>query len=259
MTKGRAAPDEPQPIDAEFEPSFAPEDRRRKAFAPPPLRSRSVTLPEMLLASAAASVLGAVMAIVVTNANSGADTGTLARELDTLTSGQSDLSARADRMSEEVVAIRSRLESQSDRLARQDEAELALRGEIAAVAGQVSTLTGAGAPSPGTTPGNTPLGILLSRLTRLETILADDAASPQTTRQVQRSLTDLKAQVEQLYSSNTTLAGALAQREATLAAIETSLGSLSGEVERSRARQTRRGGLQQDLASSSLQKRRVRR
>ncbi|HEX5006997.1 MAG TPA: hypothetical protein VFV70_07780 [Hyphomonadaceae bacterium] len=107
---------------------------------------------------------------------------------------------------------------------------MSLRGEIAAVAGQVSALTGAGTAEPGATASNTPLGILLSRLTRLETILADDAASPQTTRQVQRMLTDLKSQVEQLYASNTQLTEALAQRESALAAIETSIGSLSGEV-----------------------------
>jgi hypothetical protein len=231
MTSGRAAQDEPKPIEAEFEPSYAPEPRSKKGFAPTPMRSRSATIPEMLLASAGAAVLGAVMAIAVTNANSGAETGTLAREIDSLTTSQTALSARADRMSEDLVTIRSRLESQAERLARQDEAELSLRGEIATVAGQVSALTGAGAPEPGATAGNTPLGILLARLTRLETILADDAASPQTTRQVQRMLTDLTSQVEQLYVSNTTLTETLAQREATLAAIETSLGSLSGEVE----------------------------
>ena len=231
MTSGRTAPDEPQPIEAEFEPSFAPEARQKKGFAPPPMRSRSVTIPELLLASSAAAVLGAVMAIAVTNANSGAETGTLARELDSLSTSQTAFSARADRMSEDLVAIRSRLESQAERLSRQDEVESSLRSEIATVASQMSALTGAGAPEPGTTASNTPLAILLARLTRLETILADDAASPQTTRQVQRMLTDLTSQVEQLYLSNTTLTEALAQREATLAAIETSIGSLSGEVE----------------------------
>jgi hypothetical protein len=231
MTNGRAAPNEPLPIEAEFEPSYAPEPRPKKGFAPPPMRSRSATIPEMLIASCAAAVLGAVMAIAVTNTNSGAETGTLARELDNLATSQTALSARADQMSEDLVAIRSRLESQAERLARQDEVELSLRGEIATVAGQVSALTGAGAPEPGATASNTPLAILLARLTRLETILADDAASPQTTRQVQRMLTDLKSQVEQLYVSNTTLTDALSQREATLAALETSLGSLSGQVE----------------------------
>ncbi len=230
MTSGRAIQEEPQPIEAEFEPSYAPEARPKKGFAPPPLRSRSVTIPEMLLASSAAAVLGAVMAIAVTGANSGAETGTLARELDNLAATQTALAARADRMSEDLVTIRSRLESQAERLVRQDQAETALRSEIATVAGQLSALTGAGASEPGTTASNTPLGILLSRLTRLETILADDAASPQTTRQVQRMLTDLKSHVEQLYASNTQLTEALAQREATLTAIETSLGSLSGEV-----------------------------
>lgn len=231
MTKGRAAPNEPQPIEAEFEPSYAPEERP-KGFSPPPLRSRSATVPELLMASGAAALLGAVMAIAVTNANSGAETGTLARELDNLAGSQAELSARAERMSEDVVAIRSTLNSQAERIGRQDQAELALRTEIAAVAGQVSALTGAGGgePTPGTAASNTPLGILLARLTRLETILAEDAATPSTTGQMQRSLRDLKAQVEQLYSANAGLTQLLAEREASIAGLEASLGAVTGEV-----------------------------
>jgi hypothetical protein len=231
MTKGRAAQDEPQPIEAEFEPSYAPQERP-KGFSPPPLRSRSATVPQLLMASGAAALLGAVMAIAVTNANSGAETGTLARELDNLAGSQAELSARAERMSADVVAIRSALDSQADRIGQQDKAELSLRTEIAAVASQVSALTGAGggAPTAGTSASNTPLGVLLGRLTRLETILAEDAATPSTTGQMQRSVRDLKTQVEQLYSANATLAEVLGQREASIAALETSLNAVTGEV-----------------------------
>ncbi len=189
-------------------------------------------MPELLMASGAAALLGAVMAIAVTSANSGAETGTLAREIDNLAASQSDLAARAERMSADVVSIRSTLDSQSERLARQDEAERSLRTEIAAVAGQVSALTGAGggAPTPGTSAANTPLGVLLARLTRLETILAEDAATPSTTGQMQRALRDLKTQVEQLYAANAALTETLGQREASILALETSLGAVTGEV-----------------------------
>lgn len=244
MTKGRAATIEPQPIEAEFEPSYAPE-AKPKSFSPPPLRSRSATVPELLIASGAAALLGAVMAIAVTNANSGAETGTLARELDNLAGSQAELSARAERMSADVVAIRSTLDSQADRMGRQDQAELALRTEIAAVASQVSALTGAGGgePTPGTAASNTPLGVLLARLTRLETILAEDAATPSTTGQMQRSLRELKTQVEQLYSANVALTEALGQREASLVELDASLAAVTGEVaaikgETAKARQT---------------------
>jgi hypothetical protein len=77
---------------------------------------------------------------------------------------------------------------------------------------------------------NTPLGVLLARLTRLETILAEDAAAPSTTGQMQRSLRDLKVQVEQLYSANAGLTEALAQRETSIAGLEASLGAVTGEV-----------------------------
>src|SRR5689334_7677729 len=134
MTNERAVRDEPEPIDAEFEPKGKPRARNSRPFgAPPRLRSRSASRVELLIASSAAAAIGATMAIIVTNANSGASTGTLARELDTLRSGQDEIGGRISQMSSDMVTLRSRIEAQADRLDRQDEGELALRGEISAV------------------------------------------------------------------------------------------------------------------------------
>ena len=98
---------DPEPIEAEFEPSSPPrphqKTRRKRSYAPPPFRSRTVTLPALLLGCTAAAILGAVMAIVVVGANSGASTGTLAREIDALTQGQAALAARADQVSADLV------------------------------------------------------------------------------------------------------------------------------------------------------------
>jgi hypothetical protein len=239
MTNGGAVPDEPEPIDAEFEPTGENEPRRNRKFAPAPMRSRSIGLSELLIFSGGASVLGAVMAIVVTNANSGASTGTLAREIDALNRAQSELSARADQTSSDVVAMRSRLDSQADKLLRQDADELSMRSEISAVASQVSALSGAG-PGSGSSPGalaaNTPLGVLLSRINRLENVIADDASAPQTTRQLQRAFADISARVDQLNEANTTLTEALNKRQAALSALETGLESLSTDMDSIRGR-----------------------
>ncbi len=240
MTNGGAVPDEPEPIDAEFEPTGEPgAEARKRAFAPPPLRSRTIRLPELLIASGAAAVLGAVMAVVVTNANSGASTGTLAREIDALNRAQSELTLRADQMSTDVVTMRSRIDSHAEKMTRQDADELALRAEIATVASQVSALSGAGPGSGSVTSAmasNTPLGVLLSRINRLENVIADDASAPQTTRQLQRAFADVSERVDTLNEANTRLTEALNKRQAALSALETGLESLSTDMEAIRGR-----------------------
>lgn len=240
MTNGGAVPDEPEPIDAEFEPTAeSGAEARKRSFGPTPMRSRSIRLPELLIFSGGAAVLGAVMAVVVTNANSGASTGTLAREIDTLNRAQTELSLRADQMSSDVVVLRSRIDSQAEKLTRQDADELALRAEIATVANQVSALSGAG-PASGAVAtamaSNTPLGVLLSRINRLENVIADDASAPQTTRQLQRAFADVSERVDTLNEANTRLTEALNKRQAALSALETGLKSLSTDMDSIRGR-----------------------
>lgn len=232
MTSGGAAQDEPEVIEAEYEPSGEETEARKRSFSAPP-RARAVRLPELLMFSGAAAVLGAVMAVVVTNANSGASTGTLAREIDALNRAQSELALRTDQMSADVVSLRSRVDSQADKLARQDVDEAALRAEIVDLAGQLSALSGAGSGQATTSAvaANTPLGVLLSRINRLENVIADDASAPQTTRQLQRAFADMSERVDVLNESNTALTEALNKRQAALSALETGLAIVSKDME----------------------------
>jgi hypothetical protein len=222
---------EPEPVDAEFEPASSPR-RAKRSFAPPPLHSRRVTFTHLTLGCAAAASLGAVMAIVVNGANSGASTGTLAREIDLLTRGQSDLAARADQVSADIVAIRARVTAQTDRLAQQDASDQAIRTELSAVSSQMSALIGAGdGGSPvGATANSTPLGALLARITRIETTLAESQAAPQTTRQMQRAIADLTSQVANLQDANASLSEAFNKRQLAVTALETSLRQIDTEM-----------------------------
>jgi len=251
--------DDPRPIEAEFEPTGEPEVKASRRGLPPPKLSRSVGWGELFVASAGASVLGAVMAIVVTNANSGADTGTLALEIDALNRTQETLTARADQASADFLTARSRLDAQADRLDRQDSEELALRSEIAAVSGQVSALSGAGpgtgAAVPGALASNSPLGVLLSRINRIENVIADDATAPQTTRQMQRSISDLTASVAALTEANAQLTESLNKRQAALGALESGLKSVSSDMDvvRGRVAQDDRIGVQLGILKAPTQ------
>src|SRR6185436_5539679 len=58
----------------------------------------------------------------------------------------------------------------------------------------------------------------------------NDVTAPQTTRQMQRSVADLAAQVTTLQAANSNLSAALDQRQAALAALEDGMKVLSSEV-----------------------------
>lgn len=229
MTNGQALRKEPEPIDADYEPAGKAKAKRDRAFAPPPMRSRSPSRIEMILTSAAAAAIGAIVAIAATNANSNGSTGTLASELDALKSGQDELGARISQASSDVVALRSRIEAQADRLDHEDEGVLALRADISALTSQVSALIGAGPGTevPGAMASNSPLGTLLSRINKLESTVSEDAAAPKTTKQMQRSISDLGGQIAALEAANVSLSAAVNQRQA---ALEDGMKVLSSEV-----------------------------
>jgi hypothetical protein len=152
-------------------------------------------------------------------------------------------------MSADVVELRARLDAQSDRLDRQDAGERALRAEIAAVTNQLSALSGAGAgePVPGATANNSPLGALLTRIGKLERIVADDAEAPQTTRQMQRVVSDLEDQVTALEEANARLSTALDQRQVAITALANGIETLSAEVRVLRGEAAARQRLGMDL------------
>lgn len=229
---------EPEPIDAEYEPADElllqqqQPTPRRTGPGPRRMRSRAVTWPQLITASSVSAVLGASVAIIVSNSGSSAPTGTLAREIDTLTQSLDALRAQAEQAGVDVVALRSRLDAQGDRLNRKDAVESQMRTDLAALSSQVSAISGAGngAAPEGAAPNGTPLGVLLARINRLERVVSDATAAPETTREVQRAIADLALQVAELNLANTTLVGAFDRREAALAALETGLQDVASEV-----------------------------
>lgn len=238
MTQDRPSRDEPEPVDADFEPAVDPaaaddpslssaEDRVRP---PPRLRSRSATLPQLAIGCTISALAGALLAIGFNGAGTGVSTGTLAREIDALTRGQAELAARAEQSGADLVAIRARIDSQASRLEQRDSGEQALRAEIRTIAGQVSALIGAGDQS-GASGSASPLGVLLTRIDRLEQTLAEDAEAPRTTRQVQRSLADLSTQIAALSEADARLQSALNSREAALAMLEAGLARAVAEID----------------------------
>ena len=227
---------EPEPIDAEFEPAEgAPSPLSRsqsRRVGPRRMRSRSVTWPHLITASSVAAVLGATVAIIVSNASSNAPTGTLAREIDELSLAIQALQRGSTQASADIVAMRARVDAHGDRLREKDVADTTLRTDIGALAAQLSALSGAGsgAANESAIVSTTPLGILLARVNRLERIADDATASPETTQDVRRAIADLASQVAELNLANTTLVTAFDQREAALSALETGLNDIAIEL-----------------------------
>lgn len=219
--------DEPEPIEAEFEPLEGAEVRPPRG-APRPRRSRSVTFLHLFAASIAAAGLGAIVAVAVGNASSGAPTGTLAREIDLLRRDLADLRDRAEQAMGDVIGLRSSFNAQGDRLNRVDSAAVQLRTDISALTAQISALSGAGAGDApdGALPASSPLGVLLARINRLEGIVAEDRYAPETTREVQRAIRELSDQVASLDRANTALVAAFDQRMAMLVALEDGMRAL---------------------------------
>ena len=227
---------EPEPIDAEFEPAEnAPQvhasRQSSRRLGPPRMRSRSVTWRHLITASVLSTVFGATVAIIVSNNSSNAPTGTLAREIDSLTQKLDAVEARTQQGGIDMVSLRSRLEAQGDRLNRSDNAEAALRADLSTLSSQVGAISGAGdgvLPA-GAAPSHSPLGVLLARINKLERIVADATSAPETTREVQRAIADLSLQVNELALANTTLTSAFDRREAALAALETGMQQIASQ------------------------------
>src|SRR5579871_4243026 len=114
MAAGAASRGDPKPIDAQFEPSDAPRSNLKMSRSARP--SRSVTRLELMLASLAATGLGALLAIAVAMTGGGSSTGTLAQELDALNRNEAELSARSQQMSQDLLTARVRLEGDAEKL-----------------------------------------------------------------------------------------------------------------------------------------------
>lgn len=231
--------DEPEPVEAEFEPAGGATPPPRRV---PRKRSRYVGYRELVAASLLSGSLGAAggaaVAIVAAGSNSGASTGTLAQQIATLSAAQDALIARAAQTASDVVDLRGRVSGQAEALATQAGVDASLRLELEALDGQLNALAGlgAGAPVSGAMTSDSPLGVLLARLNRVETTLAADAASPATARQMQRAVADLTSRVSGLAGEQGRLTLALNRRQLALDTLETGLEAAQLELAGLRAR-----------------------
>jgi hypothetical protein len=136
-----------------------------------------------------------------------------------------ELAARNDQDAENVALLRARIDAEADRIAAREHADLNVRDELAALARQISALSGAGEPATpvGANAALSPLGVLLGRIERLEAQAAADGAQPQTGPQLQRTLQDLSARIAALDAANAALADNLARQNQMVAQLETGL------------------------------------
>lgn len=232
MSSDQPSTQDPEPIEAEFEPAGG----ARPEGAPRPQSSdwgRKPVSRLQLATGCGLAILASVLTSVgVMQASNQAGPGTVMREIETLKTEQAGLSTRTAQFSEDIVALRSKVDSQADRLKSGQDADAMIRAELAEISQQLTAVIGADpkeADAAVSAAGN-PLGVLLQRIARLESIIQEDASSPQTTRQMQRALRDLSDQVAALDEASTSLTASLNKRQAALAALENGLTALSTDV-----------------------------
>lgn len=220
---------EPEPIEAEFEPTSSEQDSASRPEGTKATRRKPITRIELGAGLVLAALAGAGIATIM-NGGGGVSTGPLSRDVNELTGAQQALESRADQVSQELVALRARVDSQSDQLAARQAGEQSLRLDLDEAVSQIGVLTGDGESDElGSVSANTPLGRLLSRLDNLEEALDEEASSPQTTRQMQRSLRNLSQRVEALDEASTDLTTASERRRASIAALEQGLERMQAE------------------------------
>ncbi len=221
---------DPEPIEAEFEPTSGQSEQARKAEGVKAMRRRPITWVELGVGLVLSAVAGAGIATVMNGGATGTGTGALARDITSLTSDQQALTSRADQVSQELVTLRARVDSQADQIAARQASEQAMRQELEEAVSQIGVLTGEGEDGEAATISqNTPLGRLVSRIQDLEETISDESSSPQTTRQMQRSLRNLAQRVEALDEASVDLTTASERRRASIAALEQGLERIQGE------------------------------
>lgn len=226
---------EPEPIEAEFEPAQSQEAAGSKPAASKSMRRRQITWVELGVGLVISSLAGAGIATVMNGGGGGISTGPLARDVSSLGSEQQALAARADEVSQELVALRARVDSQADELSARQAGEQSLRLDLEEAIGQIGVLTGEGDDAGfESVSSNTPLGRLLGRIDALEETIEEESSSPQTTRQMQRSLRNLSQRVEALDEASVDLTTASERRRASIAALEQGLERMQAEFNQMR-------------------------
>lgn len=221
---------EPEPIEAEFEPTGSTRDSAASGSGVKAMRRRQIGWMELGGGMVVAALAGAGISTVMNGGATGSSTGPLARDVNALTTEQQALTTRADQVSQELVALRARVDAQADQLAARQAGEQEMRLELDEAMSQIGVLTGEGETGDvSSVSSNTPLGRLLARIDSLEATISEEASSPQTTRQMQRSLRNLTQRVEALDEASVDLTTASERRRASIAALEQGLERIQAE------------------------------
>jgi hypothetical protein len=223
MTSTPSQREEPEPIEAEFEPAA------RSLRSPPRgALAASVTRLETLGWSLGAAVLGAITAVVALNAGLGGRAGDLLARTASLDTAQAGLTQRADASERAVASLKAEFDTQSQRLLAAETGAQSAGQQLAAINRQLAAL--AGASTDLAEAGGNPLGRLIDRVAELEGRLEEDAEAPRTTRQMQRALADLSDQVSALDEATAGFTSALNRRQTALAALEDSVGQIEADL-----------------------------
>ncbi len=235
-------PTEPEPIDAEFEPADGPEPEAEK-----PVKS-GIGMATLAAWSIGAALAGGTIG-VIGSGSTNIDTAKFApAELETdlkdLSSKQGNVSEKLDKAWETLSVTEARLEGQVEKLNAElearEESQALLQSEFDALVAQLDALVGSSGDTAklaegetATAAGNTgdtagaatipPLQRLMTRITYLEERLAESDASPETSGQLKRALTDVSARVESLEDANDEVQRAMTKREEALASLQAGL------------------------------------
>ena len=231
---------EPEPIDAEFEPAEDnPADKADEGKS-------GIGFTSLVIASSAAALAGGAIGVVASG-SSGVDTAIFApaevkNDVTRLEFTQKDLAQRIQAAEGTLAELDARSDGATERidiaLEAREQGELSLRNELDSLTQQLTILLGddtateaaangdAGeTASPDGSPIETPspLKRLIDRIDTLETRLAEDAEGPNTPAKLQRALRELTVRVDEAEVASDELERAIETRAQALASLQTGL------------------------------------
>lgn len=236
MSDERKTSFEREPIDAEFEPApGAPNPDGRGGRLPPRRPRAPVTHGELALGAVASAISGAVMAIIWNSAGPNGD-GAGAAKLARLSQESASIDERSRATADQVARLSERLDTETQRFARELADQRAISEGFRAVA--EDSLGGFGGPGASS---------LTARLEALESAVETSGSSTQL-RLIQRNLADLKGRLDDLEAADARLDAALKDRTSALVALEAELQRTTGELAGLRKEVAATGSLSNDVS-----------
>lgn len=231
---------EPEPIDAEFEPADDnPADKTDEGKS-------GIGFTSLVIASSAAALAGGAIGVVASG-SSGVDTAIFApaevkNDVTRLEFTQKDLAQRIQAAEGTLAELDARSDGATERidiaLEAREQGELSLRNELDSLTQQLTVLLGDDTATEAAAKGNagettspdespvdapSPLKRLIDRIDTLETRLAEDAEGPNTPAKLQRALRELTVRVDEAEVASDELERAIETRAQALASLQTGL------------------------------------